>query len=208
MGHKSFFTFNGSVATEIKCDVVDYIFDDINRNQISKVQSVHNSQFGEIWWFYPSGSSTENDRYVALDYKEGHWTVGTLDRTACVDRGVFSNPIWCDASGNLYNQETGYTHGSVKPYAESGPISLGNGDGVMKVSSLIPDEETGGEVKVSFKTRFYPNATETTHGPYTLSNPTDFRFTGRQIRIKVEGVGNDNWRSGIMRIEAKQGGRR
>jgi hypothetical protein len=78
----------------------------------------------------------------------------------------------------------------------------------MKVSNLIPDEETQGQVKVSFKTRFYPNSTETTHGPYTLTNPTDVRFTGRQIRLRVEGVGNTNWRSGVMRIEARAGGKR
>ena len=208
MGHKGFYTFNGSVATEIKCDVLDYVFDDINRNQITKSYAIHNSQHGEVWFFYPSGDATENDRYVSLDYKEGHWSTGILDRTASVDRGVFSNPIWGDASGNLYNHETGHTHGSTEPYAESGPISLGNGDTVMKVNNLIPDENTQGEVKVTFKTRFYPNDTEQTHGPYTLTNPTDVRFTGRQIRIRVEGVGNENWRSGIMRIEARAGGKR
>ena len=208
MNSKGFYTFDGSVATEIKCDVLDYVFGDINQSQITKTYAVHNSQHGEVWWFYPSEGSNENDRYVALDYKEGHWTVGTLDRTAGIDKGVFANPIWCDDSGNLFNHETGYTHGSTKPFAESGPISLGNGDTVMKVSNLIPDEKTQGEVKVSFKTRFYPNASETTHGPYTLSNPTDVRFTGRQVRLKVEGVGNDDWRSGVMRIEARSGGRR
>jgi hypothetical protein len=208
MGHKAFYTFNGSVATEIKCDVLDYVFDNLNRNQISKVYAVHNSQFGEIWWFYPSGSSKENDSYVTLDYKEGHWTIGSLGRTACVDRGVFDNPIWSDASGNLLNQETGINHGSSVPYAESGPISLGNGDNVMRVTNLIPDEKVQGEVKVSFKTRLYPNDTETTYGPYTLLNPTDVRFTGRQVRIKVEGNGYHNWRSGIMRIEARPGSKR
>jgi len=208
MGHKAFYTFNGSVATEIKCDVLDYVFDNLNRNQISKVYAVHNSQFGEIWWFYPSGSSKENDRYVTLDYKEEHWTIGSLGRTACVDRGVFDNPIWSDASGNLLNQETGINHGSSVPYAESGPISLGNGDNVMRVTNLIPDEKVQGEVKVSFKTRLYPNDTETTYGPYTLLNPTDVRFTGRQVRIKVEGNGYHNWRSGIMRIEARPGSKR
>ena len=208
MGRKGFFQFDGSVASEIPCEVSDYVFDDMNVSQISKVYAVHNSQHGEIWWFYPSGTSTENDRYVALDYKEGHWTTGELDRTAGVDQGVFSNPIWADASGNLYNQETGYTHGSTKPYAESGSISLGNGDSIMKVTQLIPDEKTQGQVEVTFKTRFYPNDSETSHGAFTLSNPTDVRFQGRQIRIKVQGTGNDNWRSGIMRIEANAGGRR
>ena len=209
MGRKGFFQFDGSVASEMPCEVSDYVFDDMNVSQISKVYAVHNSQHGEIWWFYPSGTSNENDRYVALDYKEGHWSTGELDRTAGVDTGVFSNPIWADASGNLYNQETGYTHtGSAKPYAESGSISLGNGDSIMKVTQLIPDEKTQGQVEVTFKTRFYPNDSETSHGAFTLGNPTDVRFQGRQVRIKVQGTGNDNWRSGIMRIEANPGGRR
>jgi len=208
MGQNGFFTFDGSVASEIPCEVSDYVFDDMNPSQITKVYAVHNSQHGEIWWFYPSGTSTENDRYVALDYKEGYWTTGELDRTAGVDQGVFKNPIWADASGNLYNQETGYTHGTTKPYAESGSISLGNGDSIMKVTQLIPDEKTQGQVEVTFKTRFHPNDTETSHGAFTLGNPTDVRFQGRQVRIKVQGTGNENWRSGVMRIEANAGGRR
>ena len=208
MGKKGFYTFNGSTATEIACEVADYVFDDLNPSQVSKVYAVHNSQFGEIWWFYPSASANENDRYVTFDYKEGHWATGVIDRTAGVDQGIFVNPIWADASGNLYNQETGYTHGSVKPYAESGSISLGNGDTIMKVSKLIPDERTQGQVEVTFKTRFHPNDSETSHGAYTLSNPTDVRFTGRQVRVKIQGTANDNWRSGIMRIDAVPGGRR
>ena len=209
MGKRGFFTFDGSVAKEVNCEVADYVFDDMNVSQISKVYALHNSQHSEIWWFYPSGTSNENDRYVALDYKEGHWTTGELARTSGVDQGVFSNPIWSDASGNLYNQETGYTHtGSTKPYAESGSISIGNGDSIMKVTQLIPDEKTQGQVEVTFKTRFYPNDTESSHGAFTLGNPTDVRFQGRQVRIKVQGTGNDNWRSGIMRIEANSGGRR
>ena len=78
----------------------------------------------------------------------------------------------------------------------------------MRVTNLIPDEKTQGDVNVTFKTRFYPNDTETTHGAYTLGNPTAVRFSGRQLRIKVQGVENKDWRSGVMRIEAKAGGRR
>jgi hypothetical protein len=214
MGHKGFFTFNGSVAQEISCSVLDYVFDNINRNQISKVYAVHNAQHGEVWWFYPSGSSTENDKYVAFDYKEGHWSVGTLDRTSGIDIGVFSNPIWCDASGTVYNHETGTAHGvgdTYQPYAETGPISLGNGDKVMRVTSLIPDELIQGNVKVTFKSRFHPNTDETTHGPYSITSHhgvVPIRFTGRQVRMRIEGLHLSSWRAGIMRIEVSPGGKR
>ena len=209
MGKKGFYTYDGSSAKQLPCEALDYVFDDINTSQISKVYAVHNSQHGEIWWFYPSADNLENNRYVALDYKEGHWSVGVLERTAGVDQGVFDRPIWADDDGNLYNQETGYTHnGSSKPFAESGSISLGNGDQIMRVTNLIPDEKTQGDVEVTFKTRFYPNDTETTHGTYTLGNPTDVRFSGRQLRMKIQGATNNDWRSGVMRIEARTGGRR
>lgn len=210
MGPRGFFMFDGSVAKEILCDVSDYVFSNINRNQISKVYAVHNSQFGEIWWFFPSGDSVENNKYVAYDYLENHWEIGNIDRTCGIDRGVFTNPIWVDASGNIYNHELSAQlgHGSYSVFAETGPITLGSGDKIMKVTSLIPDEKTQGDVTVTFKTRFYPNATESSFGPFTMANPTDVRFTGRQIRMRVDGNVNTDWRAGIMRIEAKAGGKR
>ena len=41
-----------------------------------------------------------------------------------------------------------------------------------------------------------------------MSNPTSVRFSGRQIRLRVEGSKLADWRSGIMRIEANPGGGR
>ena len=208
MGSNGFFVFDGSVVTELKCDVQDLVFNNISNSQISKAYAVHNSEHSEVWWFYTSENSTENDSYVTYDYKEGHWAVGKLDRTAAVDRGVFDNPIWADASGNLYNHEYGVAHDTETPYAESGSISLGNGDQIMRVTKLIPDEITQGDVKITFKTRFHPNDTESTHGAFTMANPTAVRFSGRQVRIRVEGNRLADWRSGIMRIEATPGGGR
>ncbi len=208
LGANGFFMFDGSVATELKCDVHDFIFKNISNSQISKAYAIHNSQHSEIWWFYTSENSTENDSYVTYDYKEGHWSVGLLDRTAGVDRGVFDFPIWADADGDLFNHEYGFNHGSLTPFAESGSISLGNGDQIMKVTQLIPDELTQGDVKVTFKTRFHPNDTERTYGSYTLANPTPVRFSGRQIRMRIESNKLADWRAGVMRIEATAGGKR
>lgn len=209
MGRESFYMFDGSVATQMPCEVQDYVFEDMNANQHTKVFAVHNSEYGEIWWFYPSQGSTECDRYVAFDYLEKHWEIGQIDRTCGADQGVFAEPQWCDASGIIYEHELhGVSHGSYTPYAETGPISLGNGDSIMKVNKLIPDEETQGEVQVKFKTRFHPNDTEREYGAYTMANPTSVRFSGRQIRMRVEATGNEDWRVGVMRINAEPGGSR
>jgi len=210
MGQRGFFRFDGNAVSEIPCDVHDYVFNDFNYDQKSKVWSFANGQYGEIWWFYPSAESTEIDRYVALDYKENHWLIGSLSRTAGVDRGVFQYPLMAghDADSDIYDHEVGYNFDSETTFAETGPISIGTGDQIAKVTKLIPDELTQGDVDVTFKTRFYPNATETTHGPFTPTNPTSVRFSGRQLRMRVEGQKATQWKVGNMRIDATAGGRR
>ena len=108
----------------------------------------------------------------------------------------------------LYNHEQGLNYDNGSVFCETGPISLRNGDQVVRVTDVITDEKTQGDVDLKFKTRFYPNDTETTHGPYNPSNPTSLRFTGRQLRMRVEGDQATNWRVGTMRLETKAGGRR
>ena len=78
----------------------------------------------------------------------------------------------------------------------------------MNVVELIPDEKTQGDVTATFKTRFYPNGSESQYGPFNMSNPTSVRFQGRQVRMRVEGSVATDWRVGIMRLDARQGGRR
>jgi hypothetical protein len=208
MGQEGFFSYSGGTVQELPCDVADYVFDDLNRSQASLVHAVPMAQHGEIWWFYPSGGSNECDRYVSLDYKEGHWTFGQIDRTCGVGRGVFKYPLWADSLGNLWEQEVGLNYGGASIFAESGPISIGAGDQVMSATSLIPDESTQGDVTATFKTRFHPNDVERSYGPYSMANPTDVRFTGRQVRMRVDGARLANWRVGTMRLDVTPGGRR
>jgi hypothetical protein len=209
MGSRSFYTYSGGAVSEVNCEVADYVFSDINHSQISKVAAVSNANFGEIWWFYPSGNSNENNRYVVFNYNDNTWAIGVLARTSGVDAGVYRQPIIASAlNKKLYEHEIGFNYDGGEPFAESGPIIIGNGDNVMSVTKMIPDEKTQGDVDATFKTRFYPNDTERTYGPFNMSNPTSLRFTGRQVRIRIEGVNADDWRVGINRLEVIQGGRR
>ena len=214
MGKGAFFTFDGSSAVKIPCPVTDHVFQGINYNQASKVYCVHNSTFGEVWWFYPDDESLENDRYVVYNYVDNYWNVGQIKRCCGIDVGVYDRPIWADQRGNLYTQEQGYFYDdasndySYEQFCESGPISIGNGDQVMKVTQLIPDENNQGEVTMKFLTRFHPNDTERTYGSYSMTNPTSVRFTGRQVRMRVESDSNKDWRVGVMRIDTNQGGKR
>jgi len=207
MSKSGFWTYDGYVKP-LPCEVSDYIFNNINYNQASKVYAVHNSQFGEIWWYYPSSGSNENDSYVTYNYRENHWNIGSLARTAGTDAGVFTNPLLVSTDGYIYEHEVGFAYDSASVFAESGPVQLGNGDNIMSVRQVVPDEQTLGEAVVSFKTRNYPTGAQSTFGPYTAANPTDVRFAARQVNVKVTGAVLADWRIGVMRLDAVASGKR
>ena len=207
MSKAGFWIYDGYVKP-LPSDVSDYVFDNINLAQASKIYAVHVSKYGEIWWFYPNGSSNENNSYVTFNYRENHWNIGTMDRLAGVDAGVFTYPLMVSSTGYIYEHEVGFNYDSASVYAESGPVQLGNGDNIMSVRQVIPDEQTLGEAVVSFKTRNYPTGTQSTFGPYTAANPTSVRFSGRQVNVKVTGNTLSDWRIGVMRLEAVPSGKR
>jgi hypothetical protein len=207
MSDSGFWIYDGFVKP-VKCDVGDYIFKNLNFTQSSKVYCVHNSTFGEIWWFYPSSASNECDSYVTYNYRENHWAIGTLARTCGTDRGIFSNPLMMSTDGYLYEHEVGFAYDGQTLFAESGPVELGAGDRLMTLTGLIPDEMTAGDVQVRFSTKLYPNATEYNYGPYSLNSPTSVRLTGRQVSVKIEGVDLTDWRVGVIRFDGKLGSMR
>lgn len=207
MGAGAFHIYAGGQVEEIPCDVADYVFGDMNMAQASKVCATSNSANTEVWWFYPSAGSSENDRYVAYNYAERHWSIGALARTAAVDRGSYQYPMFAGADGVIYEHEVGLVS-SEDVFAETGPIEISGGEQVMSAVELIPDEKTQGDVRAVFTTRFHPNDALRTYGPYSMANPTPVRFTGRQVQMRLEGAKMADWRVGVPRLDVRPGGRR
>lgn len=107
--------------------------------------------------------------------------------------------------------ETGYVHESgttPAPYAETGPLEIGDGERRVHVMRVLPDEQDAGELSITFQHREYPTSTETTQTTVTAANPTDVRFSGRQFTMKVAPGSNVDWRSGVHRLEIMPGGKR
>ena len=169
---------------------------------------MHLSAFGEIWWFYQDKYGTDINRYVAFNYREGHWNIGALDRLSGTDREVFGYPLMVGADGVVYEHEIGFNHDGRQPFAEGGPLELGAGDTVLLAHRYVPDEQTAGDVETYFKVRQFPNAPQQAFGPYQAGNPVDVRFTGRQVSVRYAALNNTSWRVGAPRLEVTSGGRR
>lgn len=210
MGRSGFFMFDGYVRP-IPCEVSDWVFGTLNEEQLSKVVACSISDEGEVWWFFPSGTSKENSHYVCYSYREGHWSMGALPRTSGCDAGALVRPILVSPEGYIFEHELALNHQGALPYLESGPIEMGMGDNVMKLLRLVPDETTLGDMRAYLKTSMHPTGPETDHGPFPVGAPTNLRLTARRVRLRFEqnpAHGAADWRIGTMRLGLKMGGRR
>lgn len=208
MARDEFVAYDG-VTRILPCSVRNYVFDDINRSIIDRVYAAVNKEQSEVWWFYPSATASENDRYVIFNYRESAWYYGQMPRTAYADSGFLEVPIAVDPQGRIYKQETGVTaDGLAMPSRlESYDQEISDiGDRFAHVSRFIPDFlALTGDVQMTFRTRVYPTAAAIEKGPYTVSPTTrrvNFRARGRQIGIILEDTGTgQNWRMGTLRVE-------
>jgi hypothetical protein len=214
MSNKRFWLFEGSTVEALESDVSDAVFNNFNTAQATKVVSGHCGQFGEVWWFYPSAGSSENDSYVIWNYRKKLWYTGSLARTCWVDAGVWSNPYAVGADNYVYRHEDGWLdNGSTRVgsvYAETGVIDLGQGDDAMDVMGLIQDEDAEGSVRIRFKTRMTPGGAESSYGPFVVRSDgyTDARFSGRQLVMRVETAVDGQLRFGTVRLDVRKGSKR
>lgn len=97
VGVDRFLLYNGVVKEIPNTFNQNYFFDNLNYAQRQKVYVTKVPRFGEIWWFFPSGSSTECNDCVIYNVRENCWyDVGTAlgaRRSAGYFSQVFHYPI-------------------------------------------------------------------------------------------------------------------
>jgi hypothetical protein len=223
MGLSEFYVYNGAVQ-RLPCTVRDYVFEDMNLAQMEKVTAALNSENSEIWWFYPSAASQENDRYVIYNYLEQAWYYGNLARTCWVDRGIEDFPIAAAPDHFLYNHEFGFDDGSTSPasainaFVSSSPLDLAEGQQFTFVRRLLPDVSFRNSsapvpsIDITTRVRNFTGASFLTTTTSTIGTDTDqvhLRLRGRQVSIEVSsdeaGVA---WRLGSLRYDLQPDGRR
>jgi len=218
VSENSFFTYNGQVQ-ELKSDVHDFIFDNIQQRTQQATHGAHNIDFNEIWWFFPVGDTDQltPNRYIIWNYLANVWSIGELDRGTWIDQGVFPNPIACDKDGFVYEHDKRPLFnspglGTRKPFCQTGPLEIGNGDRVAQVNQIIPDEETTSlpAITLSFTGRFTPLGEETNFGSFAFNSDgyTDARFSARQVQMKIEGSVTQDFQVGKIRLDVQPRGRR
>ena len=237
MGVDKFYKYDGRVQT-LRCDLRQFIYQDINLAQWSQVFSGTNEGFNEVWWFYCSANSNTIDRYVTYNYPEDVWAYGTMARTAWLDSGLRDYPIAATYSYNLVNHEQGNddretsTTLPIEAIISSAEFDIDDGDHFGFVWRMLPDITFRGSdtenPQVVMTLIPMQNSGSGYNNPISLGGNSDAtvtrtstsvieQFTG-QVYVRVRGrqmimqVSSNQigcaWQLGSPRIDIKQDGRR
>lgn len=233
MGQDKFYVYSGQVQT-LPCTLRQFVFQDLNYNQVDQIVCGTNEGFTEIWWFYPSQNSNWNDRYVIFNHLENAWYYGELVRTAWLDTALRSYPTASVTEENAsvgyqYVHEYGINDGdaAMTSYIASSDFDLADGEQFMLTRRIIPDlnftESTAASPTVTLTVepkRFSGSATNTmasntqsvASSSATLDQYTEqvfIRARGRQMSLKVESTDlGVQWQLGSLRLDVRPDGKR
>jgi len=133
-GVDRFLLYNGVVKEIPNSMNQNYFFDNLNYSQRQKIYATKVPRFGEVWWFYPRGDSTECNDAIIYNIRENCWYDAGLSigsrRSAGYFSQVFHYPINMDwdinTSGYITSHPTisdagsGYTNGTYYNVALTG----------------------------------------------------------------------------------------
>lgn len=223
MGSNQFYVYAGAGVQPIVCSVWDFIFQDLDQNNLDKIHVAPNNGFGEVAWYFPSasGGTGEVDSYVKYNFILQCWDCGRLNRTAWIDQSVLGQPIGASSSGYIYQHEvaTDADGQAMGEFFTTGLAQVSQGEQLMFVDWMVPDFKYGhynapqnASLNVTLQFTDYPGASVKNKGPYQVSSSVDFRnprIRAREIGFTVAGTGLGTWwRLGGLRYRAAPDGRR
>ena len=92
MGVDKFYQYSGRVET-LPCSLRQFVFTDINTDQLAQIVCGSNEGYNEVWWFYPTANSLVNNRYVVYNHLERIWYYGSLERSFWLDSPLRQYPM-------------------------------------------------------------------------------------------------------------------
>lgn len=192
----------------------DMSFTGCSRGAVGTTPTTHPDKTAVSGYAGAAPQATEPCRYVSFNVIDQLWWVGRLERTTWEDRGALKNPLATDRNGQTFNHEIGDDADGepIVAFIDSGDFDLGEGDSMMFIDEVIPDFTVQNNVKLYFKTRYYPLSDQVREYigvvyPDTLK--IDTRIRGRQMAFRIESneIG-DYWKYGSTRVNQRTDGKR
>jgi hypothetical protein len=216
MGKSNFWRYDGGSVRPLPCDVENYVFSQVDELYgPNRVHAATNGIFPEFWFFYPSANQTECNRYVVWSPEGNWWSIGALPRTAMLGAGAYPYPLMSGVDGHIYMHEDGWSdNGAARTgqvYVESAAFT---GEGAADIIHVLQAQMDSGHgydaTRFRAYSRFTRDGSERAFGPYTPrpDGYADCRFSGRDLRLRIEATKDADWSVGEVRFLTEARGRR
>lgn len=238
IGVDRFLMYNGVVQELPNVINFNYFFNNLNYTQRQKVWASKVPRWGEIWWFFPSGNSTECNDAIIYNVREKTWydagqALGAR-RSAGTYSEVYHYPIWAGWETNaiagisLWQHETGTnqislsTVNAVLSYFETnslGWVSGGPGSKAIqgtnrwiRIERVEPDFVQLEQMSVTVTGKGYADDVDVTSDPYYFDPTTlkvDMREQRREMRLRfTSNIVNGAYEMGNVLLSADFGDER
>lgn len=173
-----FMMYNGVVREVPNMMNLNFFYDNLNWSCSQKVFAFKVPRWGEIWWCFPFGNSTECNWAVVFNVREGTWYDTALPnggRSAAIYAAVYHHPLMTgvrpeDGTYTLWQHEygvneiNGSTVNPIPSYFETGDISMTTTNDPknksLRVTMIEPDFVQSGDMTVQITGRANARAPE------------------------------------------------
>jgi hypothetical protein len=209
-----FLMYNGVVQEIPNTTNLNYFFDNLNFTYRNKVWGTKVPRWGEIWWFYPHGDSTECNNAIIFNVRTNTWYDAGFaegsNRSAGVFSEVFKYPLWAENSLNEENDTTIWQHetgvdrillnsvSAIESSIETNSIGwVGGGPGQraiqgvnrwIRIERFEPDFVQSGNMQLIITGKGYADDVDDPSEAFTFAPDTlkiDLKLQRREMRLKL-----------------------
>ena len=198
IGTDRFLMFNG-VVREMENNLnLNFFFDNLNTQYRQKVFAIKVPRFGEIWWCFPFGDSTEPNHAIIYNVRENTWYDTALPeggRGGGAFPAVFRKPLMTGVEPQDYRAVSVAVSGAGSGYTAGDVLTVSGGIGLIPVEVTVSTVNgTGGVTAVSLSNAGQYTATPT--NPVSVTGGTGSAATltvtfERPYKLWVHEVGTD-----------------
>jgi hypothetical protein len=206
LGTDRMLMFNGVVREIPNTYNLDFFYDNLNRTYAQKVFAFKVPRYGEIWWCFPKGTSTEPNHAIILNIRENIWYDTALPgggRGAGLYAATLGHPLlggvgttpfkfWVHEEGR--DEIDGPNQQPIPSYFETGEFSLPLSqmqplNRATQVTMLELDLIQTGEMSVSVKGRVNARGADVESDVVTFAadmQTVPLSAERRQLRFRFE----------------------
>lgn len=149
VGSDRFFMFNGVVRDIPNEFNADFFFDNINDEHKMKTFAIKVPRFGEIWWCFPKGESTEPNHAIIFNTRDGKWYDTELpgDGRSCgVFMQVLRKPLMVGVDAQAYRLDAVATSAIGSGYTVGDNLLIDGGSFSVQAQIVVDTVDGSGGI--------------------------------------------------------------